>query len=45
MGAAVGLDLDRRGSLAALGIGCSIAAVLVVVRRAPAPVPVGSLDP
>jgi competence protein ComEC len=45
MGAAVGLDLDRRGSLAALGIGCSITAVLVVVRRAPAPVPVGSLDP
>jgi competence protein ComEC len=44
-GAAIGLDLDRRGCLAALAVGCAIAAVLVVVRRAPASEPVASLDP
>jgi competence protein ComEC len=44
-GAAVGLDLDRRGALLALTIGCALAAVLVIVRRPPTPPPVGSLDP
>ncbi len=44
-GSAIGLDLDRRGALMALAIGCAAAAVLVVVRRTRRQDPVGSLGP
>ena len=44
-GAAVGLDLDRRGALFTLATGCAIAAALVIARRRPASEPVGSLEP
>jgi competence protein ComEC len=44
-GAAIGLDLDRRGALLALATGCAITAALVIARRKPSPEPVGSLDP
>jgi len=43
-GAAIGLDLDRRGALLALATGCAIAAALVIARRRSALEPVGSLD-
>jgi hypothetical protein len=43
-GAAIGLDLDRRGSLLALAAGAAFAASLLAVRRARPPEPVGSLD-
>jgi competence protein ComEC len=44
-GSAIGLDLDRRGALLALAIGCAVAAVLVVVRRTRPRDPIGSLEP
>jgi competence protein ComEC len=44
-GAAIGLDLDRRGSLLALAVGAAFAASLLVVRRKPRAEPVGSLRP
>ena len=44
-GAAIGLDLDRRGALLALATGCAITAALVIARRRRLPEPVGSLDP
>jgi len=44
-GAAIGLDLDRRGSLLALAVGAAFAASLLVVRRKPGAEPLGSLRP
>jgi competence protein ComEC len=44
-GAAIGLDLDRRGSLLALAVGAAFAASLLAVRRKPGAEPVGSLRP
>jgi competence protein ComEC len=44
-GAAIGLDLDRRGALLALALGGATTAGLVVARRTRARDPVGSLDP
>jgi hypothetical protein len=44
-GAAIGLDLDRRGSLLVLAVGAALAASLLVVRRKPGAKPLGSLRP
>ena len=44
-GAAIGLDLDRRGALLALASGCAVTAALLAVRRRRTEEPLGSLDP
>jgi hypothetical protein len=44
-GAAIGLDLDRRGALLALATGCAIAAALLARRRPRSGTAIGSLDP
>jgi competence protein ComEC len=44
-GAAIGLDLDRRGALLALATGCAITAVLLARGRPRSGAAVGSLDP
>jgi hypothetical protein len=44
-GAAIGLDLDRRGSLLVLAAGAALAASLLLLRRKLGAEPLGSLRP